>query len=222
MNCQRSLQQVIALTLVAVALSACSVLQAPPQTPASDRDVLPTNTPTPTPEAQGLGLGISLPTSGEIESRIPLPMTGEECVSHFPFAIREEQGRLVIEGEGVIDCSSSGELCNDICVTHNHILYADVTLDGEVLIGLSDSPSGVLHVNLAYTGTNTQYFTDYPPGARVLFTEQNPFQVEGSEIIPLTFVFEDSATAEAESQLGAAAEAGVEALAPWTLILHLY
>jgi len=142
-------------------------------------------------------------------------------VSHFPFTIKEEQGRLVIEGEGVIDCSCSGELCGEICVTHNHILYADVTLDGEILMGSSDSPGGVLHVDLAYTGTNTQYFTNYPPGAIVLFTEQNPFQVEGSETVSLTFAFEDGATAEVESQLGAAAEAGAEAPAPWTLILHL-
>ncbi len=210
MNCQKSLQQVIALTLAALALSACSALQA-----------LPSITPTPTPESLGFGPDSSLPTSGEIESRIPFPMTGEECVSHIPFAVREEQGRLVIEGEGVIDCSSSGELCGEICVTHNHILYADVSLGGEVLIGLSDSPSGVLHVDLVYTGTNTQYFTDYPPGARVLFTEQNPFQVEGSEIIPLTFSFEDGATTEVENQLGAASAAGTEAPAPWTLILYL-
>lgn len=197
-------------------LVSCSTIQVATDTP--EPAPTPTSTPTPTPLAPGLGPGGSLPTSGEIESRFTFPLTGEECVSHFPFTIKEEQGRLVIEGEGVIDCSSSGELCGDICLTHNHIIYADVTLNGEVLM---DSPGGVLHVDLACTITNTQYFTDYPPDALVLFTEETPFQVEGSDTIPLTFAFEDGATTEVEVELALATEAGAEAPPPWTLILHL-
>jgi hypothetical protein len=63
MNFQKSLEQIIGLTLVALLLSACSVLQQPQQPTSAPTSIPPTSTPTPVPPT-------ATPSLGRIEGKV--------------------------------------------------------------------------------------------------------------------------------------------------------
>jgi hypothetical protein len=145
----------------------------PTPTPAEGEPLLSTLTPTPTPVPGGLGPSTLTPTDwlprdGEIELRIQNyldPAGGEECISHFPFAVIQGAERTTIEGEGIVDCHFQKTSCGEACLTMHMIEEYDVTVEGEILPGAGSGGVASLHAVLTFDGSVTEYFSDYPAGA---------------------------------------------------------
>ncbi len=167
-----------------------------------------TATPTPT-EASLPGGQSPLPNAGVVEMRFVDAETQQECVAEFPFTITWGEEKSTLEGSGTIECLFSVEQCGDACVTF-HIEYRyDGSLQGIIL----ETPERKIEAGLALTGSLTQYWTDYPAGALPAFTADNPAVIEGSDILPLFFAFEDGAEHRIENTLAPEAP-------PWIFTLQ--
>jgi hypothetical protein len=165
---------------------------------------------TPTPESTPPVL-----TKGEIELRFIDPVSQEECIAHFPFDILAEGEPRRISGSGIIDCSFAIQQCGErVCVTYHSEYDYDGDLSGVILDPSPSYPQGALEVGLAGTLTMKQYWTDIPPETVMAFTEDNPFEVSGSDIIPLLFHLVEGAT----QQVGNSSAPDAE---PWVFTLHL-
>jgi hypothetical protein len=199
-------------------------------TPIVEEPLVITVTPTPTPAPGGLSPSTLVPTDwsprdGEIELHLKNfldPASGEECVSLFPFTVVEGVEPATIEGEGRIDCHFQATYCGEACVTMHMIQEYDVTVEGEVVPGAGSGGAASLHVVLTLDGSVKEYFSDYPPEAIMVFTEDHPFVIEGKGPLPLDFDYVDGATAviTRESPVpegGEAPSAPVE----WIFILRL-
>jgi len=151
---------------------------------------------------------------GEIEIRIPFDIynpsaeasgnSTSECVNTLPFKIGKQDERVLVEGEGRIECEFI-DTPKDQPITYHISLGLDASFDGEQLSPTTDYPKGWLDAYLTIDGTITQFYTDYPPEAPNPCPESDPCQSPSSEVIPLPFHYEE----------------GSEVTVPWHFILHL-
>ncbi len=199
-------------------LSGCSMLSSGSRN-AGELSVKDTPTLTPTPIPQGSnspesGKTPALPSQGEIELRFIDPISQEECTAHFPFQIAYDAD-ITITGSGIIDCEISVQQCGDgACMTYHSSYDYEGTLTGVVQPSSKSYPEGALDAGLAGTLTMKQYWTDFPPDAIVLFTEDQPFEATATDIIPLFFHFVEGATQEIQNGTVPNAQ-------PWIFTLHL-
>jgi hypothetical protein len=176
----------------------------------------PSSTLTPTPTvASVLGGATETPTppqpsGGEVEVRIPYyivmgneaPTDIPECVNSIPFSMTRDGTRVMIEGEGRIDChfESTGTP-----ITFHVLFEFDASLNGELMPPTPEKPSGWLDAYLAIEGSIAQYYTNYPPEATNPCPESDRCRTPISDVIPLPFSYEEGSTITT----------------PWTFILHL-
>ncbi len=202
-------------------LSGCNLQNVASPTPTEiEIPALEQATPTPTiapirvePQAPTEEPTLPPPTGGEIELRFTDTLTQKECIAHFPFAIVEEAGQRKIDGSGVLDCQQEIQQCGEgVCITYHSQHTMEAVIRGFIRGATADFPDGFLEANAAGTYTLTQYWSDYPPETVVVFTEDHPSVISGSDIIPLNFNFADGATAEVQTQADAL---------PWVFTLHL-
>jgi hypothetical protein len=178
----------------------------PTPTPGGVPAVPATQTAEPTP---------SMPSAGEVELRFIDPGSQQECVAHFPFEIATDLHPPTISGGGRIDCVFAVQQCGEgVCVTYNSSYDYEGVLSGVIQPPTESYPQGALDTTLAGTLTMKQYWTDIPPETIMLFTEDSPFEVTGSDIIPLFFHFQEGAVVEVAN------ESMPDAL-PWVFTLHL-
>ncbi len=212
----------IRIILIGSVISACSQLPAGIPNPgnAGEQNVADaTPTPTPAPGVQGVStpevkVTPALPSGGVIDLRFIDPLSQEECTAEFPFEIfwGEETS---ISGGGTIDCAIAVQQCGDGgCVTLHSVYSYDGALNGTVLASSENFPEGALDAGLAGTLTLKQYWTDIPPDAIPVFTEDQPFEVSSDDVIPLLFQFIDGATQEVGNS-------NVPNSEPWIFTLHL-
>jgi hypothetical protein len=179
-------------------------------------------TPTPTP---GVVPGVpatetaeptpSMPSGGEVELRFIDPGSQQECVANFPFEIATDLNPPTISGGGRIDCVFAVQQCGEgVCVTYNSSYDYEGVLSGVIQPATESYPEGALDATLAGTLTMKQYWTDIPPETVMLFTEDSPFEVTGSDIIPLFFHFQEGAVVEVGNE-------SVPDALPWVFTLHL-
>jgi hypothetical protein len=179
-------------------------------TPTPTQDILPQVQDTPMIE-----ITLPPPTLGEIELRFVDPGTLQECIAHFPFDILETGDVRKISGSGILDCAFEIEQCGEgVCVTYHSSYYMEGSLNGVIQTASSSYPDGALDAGLGGTFTMQQYWTDIPPETIMPFTEDNPFEVSGSDIIPLFFHFVEGATNEVKNDQ-------VPDALPWVFTLHL-
>jgi hypothetical protein len=164
------------------------------------------------------------PDHGEIElfqRNFLEPGSEEECISRFPFVVIQETEPATIKGEGVIDCHFQATYCGEACVTMHMIQQYDVTVAGEIVPDAGSGGTASLHVVLTLDGGVKEYFSDYPPEAIMIFTEDHPFVIEGTGPLPLEFDYVDGATdtitRENPKPEGEAPSEPVE----WVFTLHL-
>jgi hypothetical protein len=217
------------LVLICGISLACKLQAASPAlilTPTKAGLLLPqevTPSPTPTPEVPPqvadtpvVEVTPPLPSQGEIELRFVDPVSQMECVSHYPFDILEDGEFRKISGRGVLDCAFAVQQCGEgVCVTYHSTYYMEGSLNGVIQAASASYPEGALDAGLVGTFTMKQYWTDIPPETVMPFTEDSPFEVTGSDIIPLFFHFVDEATNEIQNSQ-------VPDALPWVFTLHLY
>ena len=227
----KSTPHVLALALVFLLLAACGGPQVEPTTlpkpPATATPtpsatipaaVLPAPTATPTPTALLSRADEPTPSptppelrGGHLEIRIPYaivvgggepPADVPECVCTIPFRMFRDGERIMIAGEGPIDChfvSTGGP------ITIHVLLEFEGVLDGELLPATSDWPSGWLDAYLMVEGTISQYYLGYPPQATNPCPEGDPCRAPASQVISLPLACEEGGTVTT----------------PWTFVLHL-
>ena len=153
------------------------------------------------------------PTHGGLEVRFTDPETQEECVGRLPFTMSWEP--FNIDGGAAYQCEFEIQQCGDgVCVMYHSAYDMDFTLAGEFFGPNSDHPSGSLHMAPALTSTMKQWWSDIPPETVMAFTEDNPFVIEGSDILTLFFDFWEGARAEIHNPNNPDAP-------PMVFILHL-
>jgi len=180
---------------------------------------LPPLTATPTPTLVSIPAAPSAtpvpekPTRGELEVRFTDPETQGECVGRLPFTMSWEP--FTIDGGGAYQCEFEIQQCGDgVCIMYHSAYDMDFTLAGEFLGSTTDHPSGSLHMAPALTSTMKQWWSDIPPETVMAFTEDNPFVIEGSDILTLFFDFREGARAEIHNPNNPDAP-------PMVFILHL-
>ena len=186
-------------------------------TPSSPLSPAQTATPTPTvailPAAPSATPVPDKPTRGEMEVRFTDPETQGECVGRLPFTMRWEP--FTIDGGAAYQCAFEIQQCGDgVCIMYHSDYDMDFTLAGEFFGSTSDHPSGSLHMAPALTSTMKQWWSDIPPETIMAFTEDNPFVIEGSDILDLFFDFWEGARAEIHNPNNPDAP-------PMVFILHL-
>lgn len=130
------------------------------------------------------------PSSGKLEMRTPdlLNPANEDCVNYFPFTVNDETDPPTITGEGRIDCHFQS--VTQACILHAVMDYT-VVVQGEIKLG--ENGEERLLVELTLDGSLSNYMSDYPPDAVVLFTEANPFVWKEKGPMSLNFEFVDGA-----------------------------
>jgi hypothetical protein len=213
---------ILIVWVIAISITACNLERASSPTPTQADLRMPAgSTPTPTtvlilgePDVPPVETTPPPPTRGELELRFTDPGTLKECVAHFPFVIVEENGQRKIDGSGVLDCKLEIEQCGEgVCILYHSTYFMDAVIPGVIHASTSDFPDGFLEVGMGGTFTMKQYWTNVPPESYVAFTEENPFELSTSDIIPLNFNFKEGATEEINNQAGQF---------PWIFTLHLY
>jgi hypothetical protein len=187
-------------------------------TPSSPLSPAQTATPTPTmailPAAPTATLAPEKPTHGELEVRFTDPETQGECVGRLPFTMSWGEP-FSLDGGGAYQCAFEIQQCGDgVCIMYHSAYDMDFTLAGEFFDPNSDHPSGSLHMAPALTSTMKQWWSDIPPETVMAFTEDNPFVIEGTDILDLFFDFREGARAEIHNPNNPDA-------APMVFILHL-
>ena len=209
------LKDALWIMVCAAVLLACSRAKQPANSGASPTgSLLPANThsaldldpPSPTPTGtptHAAALGAPTPTAppkppsaGELEVRFTDPETQQECAGTLPFSIQWGE-KPSIEGNKAYECAFEKQQCGDgVCILYHSSYALDFTLLGQILPPGNDYPSGSLHAAPALKFTMKQWWSDIPPETVMPFTEDNPFVVEGSDILELFFKFEEGARAE--------------------------
>jgi hypothetical protein len=208
--------RVFFLTMLGLALVACSKSSPGPTPTPTAIHLEPSLTPTPTAalllDAAEPSPTPPEPTGGEVEIRTPFAVfTGEapagvpECVNTIPFSIARDGARTMIEGEGSVNCHFE-QKPEGAPHTIHVILEYDAVLNGELLPATSDRPSGWLDAYLTLDGAIVQYYADYPPEATNPCPEGSPCRTPNSDVVPLPFAYEEGSTITV----------------PWTFILHLW
>jgi len=207
--------------VISIACNLQTAASSPTSTPAQiESQPLPEATPTPTedilPQIPDNPQDTPAPPSqGEIELRFVDPGTQLECIAHFPFNILDGDNGPIVSGSGVLDCAQEIQQCGEgVCVTYHSTYYMEGSLAGAIREATPSYPNGAVEVGLAGTFTMQQYWTDIPPETIMPFTEDNPFEVSGSDIIPLFFHFVEGATNEVKNDQ-------VPDALPWVFTLHL-
>jgi hypothetical protein len=218
-----SLLVLIGSISLACKLQTASLTPTPIPTPEElllPQEAIPSPTPTPealpqVPDTPAVEVTPPPPSQGEIELRFVDPASQMECVAHFPFDILEDGEFRKISGSGVLDCAFAVQQCGEgVCVTYHSTYYMEGSLNGVIQATSPSYPDGALDAGLVGTFTMKQYWTDIPPETVMPFTEDNPFEVTGSDIIPLFFHFIEGATNEVQNSQ-------VPDALPWVFTLHL-
>jgi hypothetical protein len=211
MSSGKTLQPTLILMLVVLLLAGCggshidpTATPVPPTT--APTPIPPTSTPTPTAtlllRANEQTPTPPEPSKGEVEIRIPFDIYGEgerlstdvpECVNTIPFRIIRDGARIMIEGEGQIDCHFVDTPQGSPIIFHV-VLEFDGALNGELLPATSDKPSGWLDAYLALDGAITQYYAGYPAEATNPCPESNPCRITSSDVIPMPLAYQDGST----------------------------
>lgn len=176
--------------------------------------IQPTPTPNPAPIIRSSKEAPLTTDGGEIEIRIPFDIynpsaetpdnPAPECLHTLPFTINSQNDRLLVSGEGRIQCEFI-DTPVDQPITYHIILDLDGSFDGELLPSTPDYPKGFLDAFLNIGGTITQFYSGYPPEATNPCPESDPCQSPAVEVIPLPFHYED----------------GSQITVPWIFTLHL-
>jgi hypothetical protein len=207
---QKCIVAVICLALLLLACGPSGVAPAGRATP----------TPTPTPRGLIFAGGDVPPGAGEIEMRVAdmLKLGGEDCVNYFPFVVNQDTDPLTITGEGVVACHFQSEP-SEGGIWHAVMDYT-VTVTGEIIPGAGTGGAALLRAVLTFDGTLSQYLTDYPSGAIVPFTVDNPAVIRDSGPMSLDFDYVDGAT-QTVLRNNPYAQEPTSSEYKWEFILHL-
>jgi len=211
-------QMFIGILIIGSVLSGCSLPSSgSPSAGAQLAENPPTPTSTPIPlgaDTEESEITPALPTQGDLELHFIDPISQEECSAHFPFEISYGE-ETTIAGSGIIDCKITVQQCGDgACMNYHSSYDYQGTLTGVVQPGSASAPEGSLDAGLTGTLIMKQYWTDFPPDAIVIFTEDQPFEVSATDVIPLFFHFVEGATQEFGN-------ASIPNAQPWIFTLHL-
>jgi hypothetical protein len=201
------------LALISLVLAACqsnSQGQTNPS-PELQPQLPPTATPTPANPPVGISATPTIlePDEGEVEVRIINTINGQgECTNHIPFQIYKQGERIMLEGEGRIDCTFEGKPLGgeDSPIVYHVSLVFDASLDGERLPATPIQPTGWLDAHLFLDGAIVQYYTDYPPEAVNPCPPESPCETPNMDTIPLPFEYKEGSTINT----------------PHTFVLHLW
>ncbi len=165
--------------------------------------------------------------SGVLELRLQMwAGSGQECVRAYPFSIREEEGRILLTGDGQVqmECAFANEYCEDTCRTL-HIDYAlDTRIDGEILLDEEGASAYQVDLYLFFDGQLKEYFTDFPPEVSVQYTESSPMIENAGDLVSVSMPYQDGAVAvllQGEPDVDPDQLPVLPAAAIWTLTLHL-
>jgi hypothetical protein len=153
------------------------------------------------------------PGGGTLEILIPFDIfsQGESpsgiltCSNSLPFRIAQEDERLMVQGQGRIDCHFEDTPQNSAISFHVVIAY-DAVFSGELLPATISRLNPWLDSYLTLDGYLVQYYIGYPTEASNPCPQANPCPIPMADTIPLPFTFEDGATITT----------------PWTFTLHLH
>jgi hypothetical protein len=203
----------ILLALLSLVLTGCQPTVSGPTNPPPEQQpqLLDTSKPTATNTPVWIAKtpAMSAPDQGEVEVRIINTINGQgECNNLIPFRIYEQGERIMLEGDGRIDCTFEGKPLGgeDSPIVYHVSLEFEAILEGERLPATPSRPSGWLDAFLLLDGTIVQYYTGYPPEAVNPCPLESPCETTTKDNIPLPFEFKEGSTIET----------------PHTFILHLW
>ncbi len=154
-----------------------------------------------------------LPSQAVIEISFIDGLLGELCTFNMPITIQWGEDQNPVKGETEANCNLTAVQCGDACITMNSDWELAVSLSGSVYMGSEDSPKGDIHGDFVFSGTLTNYASDWPAGAIPVFTIDQPFVVEQPGLIlPLVLQMEEGASAQISPLSGGE---------PMSFVLHL-
>lgn len=140
----------------------------------------------------------ALPVGGYLDVLITMDLEGvQQCLATYPFVIRQQDGRILLTGEGqvMVDCHFEGTNCTDACVTWNIDLLLESRVDGEILPA-ENGDGELLNLYYFYDGEMLQYFSDYPEDTPMTFTETMPSRQAIAELVPASMPFSSGANVQ--------------------------
>ncbi len=144
-----------------------------------------------------------LPSEGILSINFVDALVGEVCTFELPIELAWNEGQGAITGETEASCALSAVMCGDACITMNSDWELEVSVSGTVYIDEADAPDGEIHADFVFSGTLTNYASEWPEGAIPAFTIEQPFIIEQPGLIlPLVLPLKVGASTSISSEGG--------------------
>ncbi len=136
--------------------------------------------------------------TGVLELRLQMwPGSGQECVRAYPFTVRQDEGRILLSGDGqmLVECAFASEYCAEVCETLHVEFALDTRVDGEILPDSTAVSGYRLELYFFYDGQTIEYFSDYPTQISVQYIENSPLIENTGDLVSVSMPYEDGASA---------------------------